>query len=59
MMTCKIKLLQNQLNQIKVVENACKACKKQLNKIFKIEDILYIKDTWSMIQDRQKLKNER
>jgi len=45
MMTCKIKLLQNQLNQIKVVENACKACKKQLNKIFKIEDILYIKDT--------------
>ncbi len=43
-MTCKMKLLQNQLSQIKVVENACKACKKQSNKILKIENILYIKD---------------
>ncbi len=43
-MTHKIKLLQNQLSQIKVIENACKVCKKQFNKILKIEDILYIKD---------------
>ncbi len=58
-MTHKMKLLQNQLSQIEVTENACKACKKQSDKIFKIEDILYIKDARSMIQDRQKLKNER
>ncbi len=58
-MTRKMKLLQNQLSQIEVTENACKACKKQSDKIFKIEDILYIKDARSMIQDRQKLKNER
>ncbi len=58
-MTRKMKLLQNQLSQIEVAENACKACKKQSNKILKIEDILYIKDAWSMIQDKQKLKNER
>ncbi len=55
----KMKLLQNQLSQIKVAENAHKACKKQSNKILKIEDILYIKDARSMTQDRQKLKNER
>ncbi len=54
-----MKLLQNQLSQIEVTENARKACKKQSDKIFKIEDILYIKDARSMIQDRQKLKNER
>ncbi len=58
-MTRKMKLLQNQLSQIEVAENARKACKKQSNKIFKIEDILYIKDAQSMTQDRQKLKNER
>ncbi len=58
-MTHKMKLLQNQSSQIKVAENACKACKKQSDKIFKIEDILYIKDAWSMIQDKQKLKNEK
>ena len=58
-MTRKMKLLQNQLSQIEVTENACKACKKQSDNIFKIEDILYIKDARSMIQDRQKLKNER
>ncbi len=43
-MTRKMKLLQNQLSQIEVAENARKACKKQSNKILKIEDILYIKD---------------
>ncbi len=43
-MTRKMKLLQNQLSQIEVIENARKACKKQFNKILKIEDILYIKD---------------
>jgi len=32
----KMKLLQNQLSQIKVAENACKACKKQSDKILKI-----------------------
>ncbi len=58
-MTRKIELLQNQLSQIKVAENARKARKKQSNKILKIEDILYVKDAWSMTQDRQKLKNER
>ncbi len=58
-MTCKMKLLQNQLSQIEVAENARKARKKQSNKILKIEDILYIKDAQSMTQDRQKLKNER
>ncbi len=58
-MTCKMKLLQNQLSQIEVAENARKACKKQSDKILKIKDILYIKDAWSMTQDRQKLKNER
>ncbi len=54
-----MKLLQNQLSQIKVAENARKARKKQSDKILKIEDILYIKDARSMTQDRQKLKNER
>jgi len=54
-----MKLLQNQLSQIEVAENACKACKKQSDKILKIEDILYIKDAWSITQDRQKLKDER
>ena len=39
-----MKLLQNQLSQIEVVENAHKVCKKQSDKILKIEDILYIKD---------------
>ncbi len=58
-MTCKMKLLQNQLSQIEVAENARKARKKQSNKVLKIEDILYVKDAQSMIQDRQKLKNER
>ncbi len=58
-MTRKMKLLQNQLSQIEVAENAHKVCKKQSDKILKIENILYIKDAWSMIQDRQKLKNER
>jgi len=58
-MTRKMKLLQNQLSQIEAAENACKACKKQSNKILKIEDILYVKDARSMTQDRQKLKNER
>ena len=58
-MTCKMKLLKNQLSQIEIAENARKARKKQFNKILKIEDILYIKDAWSMTQDRQKLKNER
>ncbi len=43
-MTCKMKLLQNQLSQIKVAENTYKVCKKQSDKILKIEDILYIKD---------------
>jgi len=43
-MTRKMKLLQNQLSQIEVAENARKACKKQFNKILKIKDILYIKD---------------
>ncbi len=59
MMTRKMKLLQNQLSQIEVAENARKARKKQSNKILKIEDILYVKDARSMTQDRQKLKNER
>jgi len=58
-MTRKMKLLQNQLSQIEVAENARKARKKQSNKVLKIEDILYVKDARSMIQDRQKLKNER
>ncbi len=58
-MTRKMKLLHNQLSQIKVAENARKARKKQSDKILKIEDILYIKDARSMTQDRQKLKNER
>ena len=58
-MTCKMKLLQNQLSQIEITENAHKVCKKQLSKILKIENILYIKDAWSMTQDKQKLKNER
>jgi len=58
-MTRKMKLLQNQLSQIEVAENARKARKKQSNKILKIEDILYIKDAQSMTQDRQKLKDER
>ncbi len=43
-MTCKMKLLKNQLSQIEIAENARKARKKQFNKILKIEDILYIKD---------------
>jgi len=43
-MTRKMKLLQNQLSQIKVAENARKARKKQSDKILKIEDILYVKD---------------
>ncbi len=58
-MTRKMKLLQNQLSQIEVAENARKARKKQSDKILKIEDILYVKDARSMIQDRQKLKDER
>ena len=45
--------------QIEVAENARKARKKQSNKVLKIEDILYFKDARSMIQDRQKLKDER
>ncbi len=36
--------MQNQLSQIEVAENARKVCKKQSDKILKIEDILYIKD---------------
>jgi len=43
-MTRKMKLLQNQLSQIEVAENAHKVCKKQSDKILKIENILYIKD---------------
>ncbi len=58
-MTRKIKLLQNQLSQIEIAENARKARKKQSNKILKIKDILYVKDARSMTQDRQKLKDER
>ncbi len=54
-----MKLLQNQLSQIEVAENARKARKKQFDKILKIKDILYIKNAWSMTQDRQKLKNKR
>jgi len=58
-MTRKMKLLQNQLSQIEVAENARKARKKQSNKVLKIEGILYVKDARSMTQDRQKLKDER
>ncbi len=58
-MTRKMKLLQNQLSQIEVAENARKARKKQSDKVLKIEDILYVKDARSMTQDRQKLKDER
>jgi len=39
-----MKLLQNQLSQIEVAENARKARKKQFDKILKIRDILYIKN---------------
>ncbi len=58
-MTRKMKLLQNQLSQIEVAENAHKARKKQSDKILKIEDILYVKDARSMTQDRQKLEDEK
>ncbi len=58
-MTCKMKLLQDQLSQIEAAENARKARKKQSNKVLKIGGILYVKDARSMTQDRQKLKDER
>ncbi len=58
-MICKMKLLKNQLSQTMIVENARKACRKQFNKVFQSEDILYVKNARSMTQDRQKLKNEK
>ncbi len=54
-----MKLLKNQLSQTMIAENARKACRKQSNKILQSEGVLYIKNARSMIQDRQKLKDEK
>jgi len=50
---CKMELLEDQLSQTTAAENACKARRKQSNKVLQSGGVLYAKNARSMTQDRQ------
>ena len=58
-MTCRIELLKNKLGWTQSIQNAWNACKKQSDKILQTEDLLYVKDAWTMTQDRVQVEELR
>ena len=58
-MTCRIELLKNKLGQTQSIQNAWNACKKQSDKILQTKDLLYVKDAWTMTQDRVQVEELR
>ncbi len=58
-MTCRIELLKNKLDWTQSTQNAWNACKKQSDKILQTENLLYVKDAWTIIQDKVQVEELR
>ncbi len=58
-MTCRIELLKNKLGRTQSTQNAWNARKKQSDKILQSEDLLYVKNAWTMTQDRVQVEESR
>ncbi len=58
-MTHRIELLKNKLNRTQLTQNAWNACKKQSDKILQTKDLLYVKDAWTMTQDKIQVEESR